>query len=106
MDRILNLQLSLFGKWNWDNNPHVSYFFLDSNELDVIVGGMPFTMRYDCYLKDDLLMVKVTNPRGKDMEPQIKDYEVKIIDGNTGELVLESEKGAIMSFHQDKGFAR
>lgn len=93
-ERILDTKLSLVGKWN---NETFSYFFYPSNQVDIITAGLPTSLVYDIFIKDDMLYLKITNDKHPSGLIKVHEYRIDKLSQAEG-LVLINSSGSSISF--------
>ena len=98
--RLLNLELSLLGKWVFENLPNAYYIFLDNNEVELFVNDMPFELSYGLSERDGKLYITIINATNPDPNKvQSNEYEVLDISKSLGILRLLTSKGEELRFH-------
>lgn len=106
-DRLLNLELSLLGKWDCVSNKHFSYLFMNHVDVAYYIGGELLMVKYELFIKDEKMFIKIINDLNRQPdEVQIKEYEVLEIYKDKGILRLLTDHGEELRFHHDKGGIR
>ena len=96
--RLANLQLSLFGEWELDNNSNIRYFFVPDTRLTINTNGDKEILKYEAYIKDGNLRIRIMK-QDNNSELNTIDYEVVTIDKSGEVLILKNDKQGQLNFH-------
>src|ERR1051325_7523697 len=87
--RVANFDLALIGMWDREDKAY-SYFFFGNGEFELMAGSLPISLKYEPFLKGDLLSLKIINDKHSSGKQQILEYEVQLIDTKQGVLKLKN----------------